>query len=106
MHPVSCRNTYYDVIDLVNNRMAINTNTWISGNITFLWNKKNLNQCLRWHILRSYRFIAELNFKVYFEGNSVAQPQELLQTKKLIKGEKTPVKELVEEIAKAHKGKP
>ena len=29
--------------------------------------------------------------KFYFEGNSVAQPQELLETKKLIKGEKTPV---------------
>ena len=71
--------------------MAINTNTWISRNITFLWNKKNLNQCLRWYILRRYRFVAELNLKVYFEGNSVAQPQQLDETKKLIKGETAPV---------------
>ena len=28
--------------------------------ITFLWNKKNLNLCLRCHILRSYRFVPEV----------------------------------------------
>ena len=32
-------------------------------NITFLQNKKILNLCLRWHILRSYRFIVEVNVK-------------------------------------------
>ena len=25
--------------------------------------KKNLNLCLRWHILKSYRFVAEVTFK-------------------------------------------
>ena len=29
----------------------------------FLRNKKNLNLCFRWHILRSYRFVAEVAFK-------------------------------------------
>ena len=28
----------------------------------FLRNKKNLNLCFRWHILRSYRFVAEVTF--------------------------------------------
>ena len=42
-----------------------NTITWISWerNIIFLWNKKILNLCLRWHILRSYCFVAEVTFK-------------------------------------------
>ena len=48
--------------DLVNHGMVKNTNTWISWewNIIFLWNKKILNLCFRWHILRSYRFAAEV----------------------------------------------
>ena len=48
--------------DSVNHRMAINTKTWITWerNIIFLWSKKILNLCLRWHILRSYRFVAEV----------------------------------------------
>ena len=29
----------------------------------FLWNKKILNLCFIWHILRSYRFVAEVTFK-------------------------------------------
>ena len=29
-------------------------------------NKKILNLCLRWHILRSYRFSAEVTFKIIF----------------------------------------
>ena len=32
-------------------------------NITFLRNEKILNLCLIWHILRSYRFLAEITFK-------------------------------------------
>ena len=39
--------------------------TWITWkrNITFLQNKKILNLCLRWHILRSYHFVTEATFK-------------------------------------------
>ena len=66
MHPVLCTNTHHDVTDLVNHGMVKNTKTWISWkrNIIFLRNKKILNQCLRWHILRSYRFLAEVTFKI------------------------------------------
>ena len=44
--------------------MAKNTKNWISWerNITFLWNKKILNQCLRWYILRTYHFVEEVSF--------------------------------------------
>ena len=50
---------------LINQCMVKNTKTWISSerNITFLWNKKILNLCLRWHILRSHRFAAEVTLK-------------------------------------------
>ena len=34
-------------------------------NIIFPGNKKILNLCLRWYILRSYHFVAEVNFKEY-----------------------------------------
>ena len=42
-----------------------NTKTWISWerNITFLRNKTNLN--FKWHILRSYRFVAEVTYKAF-----------------------------------------
>ena len=65
MHLVSCTNTHHDVIDLVNHEIVKNTKTWISWerNITVLRNKKILNLSLRWHILRSYRFVAEVTFK-------------------------------------------
>ena len=65
MHPVSCTNIHHDVTDLVNHEMAKNTKTWISRerNITFLRNKKILKLCLRWHILRSYHYVAEVTFK-------------------------------------------
>ena len=45
--------------------MVKNTKTWISWeqNIVFLRNTKILNLCFRWHILRSYRFEAEVTFK-------------------------------------------
>ena len=75
MHPVSCTNTHHDVTDLVNHGMAKNTKTWISWerNITFLRNKKILNLCLRWHILRSYRFAAEVNFKAFIKPFEVQE---------------------------------
>ena len=62
IHPVSCTNTHHDVTDLVNDGMVKNTKTWISWeqNITFLRNKKIINMCLRWHILRSYCFVFKL----------------------------------------------
>ena len=62
MNPVSCTNTHHDVTDLINHRMVKNTKYWISWerNTTFLQNKKILKQCLRWHILRSYCFVAEV----------------------------------------------
>ena len=43
MHPVSCSNTHQDVTDFVNQRMVINTKTWISWewNITSLRKEKN-----------------------------------------------------------------
>ena len=64
MHLVSCTNTHHDVTDLVNHEMVKNRKTWISWerNITFLQIKKILNQCLRWHILRSYHFAVEVTF--------------------------------------------
>ena len=45
--------------------MVKNTKTCISWeqNIIFLRNQKILNLCLRWHILRSYCFVAEVAFK-------------------------------------------
>ena len=54
MHLVSCTNAH-----------GKNTKTWISWepNITFLRNEQILSLCLRWHILNSYRFVAEVTFK-------------------------------------------
>ena len=51
----SCANTHCDVIDLVNHGMVKNTKIWISWerNMTILWNKKILNLCLKWNILKS-----------------------------------------------------
>ena len=65
MQPVSCTDTHHEVTDLVNHRIVENTKTWISWewNITFLQNKKILNLCLKWHILRDYHFAAEVTFK-------------------------------------------
>ena len=66
-HPVSSTNTHHDVTNLVNHGMVQNTKTWISRerNITFLWNKKILNLCLRWYTLRSL-FVVELTFNLWF----------------------------------------
>ena len=40
-----------------------NLNISKKQNITFPWNKKILNLSLRWRILRSYHFVAEITFK-------------------------------------------
>ena len=57
MHLASCSNTHHDDTDLVNHRMVKNMN------IILLQNKKILNLWFRWHILRSYPFVAEVIFK-------------------------------------------
>ena len=50
-------------MDLVNHGMVRNTKTWSSWkqSITFVWDKKILNQCL---ILRSLPFVAEVTFNI------------------------------------------
>ena len=65
MHLVSCTDTHCCITDLVNHWMVRNTKTWISWeqNIIFLQNKNILNLCFRWHILKSYHFVAEVTFK-------------------------------------------
>ena len=66
MYLVLCTDTHRDITDLVNHGMVKNTKTWISWewNITFPRNKKILNLHLKWHILRSYHFEAEVTFKI------------------------------------------
>ena len=73
MYLVSCTNIHRDVTYSVNHGMVKNTKTWISWeqNIIFLRNKKNM--CPRWHILRSYRFVAEVTFKNAFSGLFLSQ---------------------------------
>ena len=70
-----CTNTHHDVTDLINHGMVKNNKTWISQeqNITFLWNKKIRNLCLRRRILRSYHFVAEVifNFDYYTNENKI-----------------------------------
>ena len=82
MDLVSCTNTHHDITDLLNHRMVKNTKAWISWewNITFLWNKKILNLCLRWHILKSYCFVAEVTFKllIFFFKISLLNKKKLL----------------------------
>ena len=58
--------THYQITDLVNHGMVKNTKTWISWewSITFLQNRKNLNLCIRWNILRSYCFVANVTSKL------------------------------------------
>ena len=74
MHPVSWTNTH-DVTDFVNNGMVKNTKTWISWerNRTFRKNKTILNLCLIWHIFRSYRSVAEVNFKAFIKSFEAPQ---------------------------------
>ena len=63
---LSCTITHHNVIDLVNHMMIENTKFWVSQewNITFLWNKKILNWCFKWNILRSYIYVAEVTFNL------------------------------------------
>ena len=79
MHLVSCSNIHRGVTDLLNHKMAKNTKTWISWqqNITFLWRKKILNLFFRWHILKSYCFVAEVTFKEYQLKIKVPQFQKI-----------------------------
>ena len=65
---LSCTNTHHDITDFVDLGMVKNTKTWMSWeeNITSLRNKKILNMCLRWHISRSYCFVAEVTFNLNF----------------------------------------
>ena len=67
MQSVSCSNIHHDVTVLVNHGIIKNIKTWMSWrwNITFLQNKKILNLCHRCHILKSYRFVAEVTFKLW-----------------------------------------
>ena len=67
VHLLSCANTHHDITDLVNHEMVKNAKNWISWeqNIAFLQNKKILNMCFRWHVLRSYHFVAEVTFKCH-----------------------------------------
>ena len=55
---------YQYVTDLVNHGVVRNSKTWVAWewNTIFLLNKI-LNLCLRWHILRSYHYVAEVTFK-------------------------------------------
>ena len=68
MHLVSCTSAHRDVTDSVNHGMVKNIKTWITWerNIIFLRNKKILNLLFRWHILSSYRFVAEVTFKLRY----------------------------------------
>ena len=60
-----CTYTHHGITNLVNHGMVKNTKDRTSWerNTTFLKNKKILNLCLTWHILRSYCFVAEVTFK-------------------------------------------
>ena len=64
VHPVSCTNTHHDVTDLVNHGMVKNAKALLfwERNKTFPRNKKILNPCLIWQILRSYHSEAEVTF--------------------------------------------
>ena len=82
MHPVSCTtNIHHDVTDLVNQDMVKDTKIWVSWewNVNFLWNKIILNIYHRWHILRNYRFVAEVIFRsqryrVWCRSNQIFLP--------------------------------
>ena len=64
MHSVSCTNIHHDVTVLLNHQMVKKLKTWTSWewNTLFPRNKKILDLCLKWHILRSYCFVAEVTF--------------------------------------------
>ena len=84
MHPAPCTNTHHDVIiDLVSHGMLKNTKAWISWEwyITFLWNQKIFNLCLRWHILRNSHFLAEVTFMNWMQKTDtiLGEKQKLLK---------------------------
>ena len=62
----SCTYTNYETTDLLNHTIVKNTKTLISWewNVTF-YKTKILHLCLKWHILRSYRFVADATLKDY-----------------------------------------
>ena len=64
IHLAPCTNTHQNITGFVNHGVFKTTKTWIfwEQNITFLQNKKVLNLCLRWHILRNYCFLVEVIF--------------------------------------------
>ena len=66
MYLVWSTNIHCDVTNSVNLGIAKNTKTSMSWeqNIIFLRNKKIHNLCFRWHILRSYCFVAKVTFKL------------------------------------------
>ena len=76
MYLVSCANTHRDLTDSLYllTIMVKNTKVWISWerNIIFLRNKGNFNVCFRWHILRTYRFVAEVTFKDIKKKTSIS----------------------------------
>ena len=87
MHPASYINNIHHgvIIDLVNHRIFKNTKSWISWEwyITFLWNEKILNLCLRWQILRNYHFVAAVTFKNWMQktlDTIIGEKQKLLKT--------------------------
>ena len=77
-----CTLSHALVTDLVNLGMVKNTKTWISSerNIISLQNKNILNMYFRWHILRSYHFIAKVTFtwllkSKFVDDNSKSWPE-------------------------------
>ena len=87
MQPVSCTNTRHDITDLVTHGMLKNTKTWISWerNIILLWNKKILKLCLKWHVLRSYFFVAEVTFNVESTNHLLPYPLFSIQRNTLLR---------------------
>ena len=68
MQPVSYTNTHHNVTDLLNHGTA-KLEYLGEWNINFLRNKKILNLWPREHILKNYRFVAEVTFKTEEAGN-------------------------------------
>ena len=56
MHPVSCTNTHHGVTDLVNHGMV---KRYFQNGTRLFYETEIFLACasLRWHILRSYRFV-------------------------------------------------
>ena len=94
MHTVSCTDTHHGITDLLNHEVAKNIKTWISWerNVIFLWNEKNLNLCLRWHILRNYHLVKDATFK---ETRNISSFTALLKS--------FPLMALVQQIVKISK---